>query len=541
MAYSSISSSSYPVRIICSFGFGLVGLLLVLLLAPTLHHQPRTFVSAEFYSSVDSLRQLDGIETLLLHSFRKYSKGLQDEISTLRRFMERIKFQHKKAQEDVEDYLGNPINAFTLIERMVSEWSDVGDLLKFEDSYKELTDSLTQLEENFTLPDEKELKGAVLGLARLQDTYGITTDAMANGKGYGLPLSWRECYELATVFRDESRTDLALEWLEQAYDKLQASKETKDVKTYFGVQIKETLALIHQVMGNVEKAAQHLDDILVDEPLHPTKLTKKILSRYSLETFEPYQQSETDRLHAQLCRGETTKKQNLSCYLESSSHPFLTLAPLQIEPLNLDPFIRLYHNVLNDRQIAELFNYAEGKMFRSRVLKTPGEGEVSEIRVCQQTWLSRFENPVAGMMYRLLHSITGFNITNVESMQLANYGIGGLYAPHHDFVRNYGLSSNLVGDRITTSMFYLTDVTEGGYTIFPEVGVFAKPTKGSMVMWPNLHKSLAPDVRTLHGGCPVLKGSKYIANIWSRSGFQDVAMPCGLVDDTFQRIDDLPE
>lgn len=51
--------------------------------------------------------------------------------------------------------------------------------------FLELMDSLTQLRKNSSLPDENELKGAVLGLARLQDIYDIDADDMANGKGYG--------------------------------------------------------------------------------------------------------------------------------------------------------------------------------------------------------------------------------------------------------------------------------------------------------------------------------------------------------------------
>lgn len=48
--------------------------------------------------------------------------------------MEHIKYHHQLAAEDVEDYLGNPINAFTLIKRMVNDWKDVNELLKLHDS-----------------------------------------------------------------------------------------------------------------------------------------------------------------------------------------------------------------------------------------------------------------------------------------------------------------------------------------------------------------------------------------------------------------------
>lgn len=44
-----------------------------------------SLVNGEFYSSVDSLKRLDSIESSLLISFRKYSEALQNDITTIRR------------------------------------------------------------------------------------------------------------------------------------------------------------------------------------------------------------------------------------------------------------------------------------------------------------------------------------------------------------------------------------------------------------------------------------------------------------------------
>ncbi|XP_061386553.1 prolyl 4-hydroxylase subunit alpha-1-like, partial [Musca vetustissima] len=436
-------------------------------------------VHGEFYSSIDSLKRLDSIESSLLLSFRKYSEGLEDYISIIRRFMERIKFQHEKAEQDVEDYLGNPINAFKLIERVVRDWKDVADLLRFNDVSEELMDSLTQLRKKSPLPDENELRGAILGLARLQDIYDIDPEDMANGKGYGQPLNWRECLEIATTLMDESRMDLAVNWLQQAERKLQNSNDSAEIKDYFATQINEHLARVHHSMGDKEKAQQHLNAISKSVD---TKLTMKMLNRltYDKEKYTPFKESDRHQNYARLCQGKSKNITKLSCYLDSKIHPYFVLNPLQIEPLLMEPYIRLYHNLLNDEQVTKLFDHAKQRFFRSEVIKAPGENEVTEKRVSQQTWVAPRETPTSTYMYRLVGLITGFNMTNVEQMQVANYGIGGLYVPHYDYMNNTELVAGLYGDRITTSMFYLSDVTQGGYTIFPELDVYLKPVKGAM-------------------------------------------------------------
>lgn len=55
-------------------------LLLILFVSSNL-----SLVNGEFYSSVDSLKRLDSIESSLLISFRKYSEALQNDITTIRR------------------------------------------------------------------------------------------------------------------------------------------------------------------------------------------------------------------------------------------------------------------------------------------------------------------------------------------------------------------------------------------------------------------------------------------------------------------------
>lgn len=55
----------------------------------------------------------------------------------------------------------------------------------------------------------------------------------------------------------------------------------------------------------------------------------------------------------------------------------------------------------------------------------------------------------------------------------------------------------------------LTDVTSGGSTVFPDIGISVKPEKGAALVWYNLLRNGEGDRRTLHAACPVISGIKW--------------------------------
>ena len=121
--------------------------------------------------------------------------------------------------------------------------------------------------------------------------------------------------------------------------------------------------------------------------------------------------------------------------------------------------------------------------------------------------------------------------------QTTNYGLAGLCEIHadpagyvmHDIKMSFDAKRHRIsGDIIATVMGWLSDVKAGGATSFIQPGheMLIQPEKGSVAFWMDLKADSTVDARTVHAGCPILMGQKWIFNKWLYSFDQWKNYPC---------------
>lgn len=146
------------------------------------------------------------------------------------------------------------------------------------------------------------------------------------------------------------------------------------------------------------------------------------------------------------------------------------------------------------------------------------EDYTTAARTSTQAWC-HVENcesqPVINGVVKRLEALTGIQRSHAEWMQLLRYIPGQRYTAHNDYLEVDRWRA--IGARILTVYLYLNDDDlEGGETAFPDLHVKVSPKRGRILLWPSVPDANphVEDERTLHEALPVIRGTKYGANVW---------------------------
>ena len=142
---------------------------------------------------------------------------------------------------------------------------------------------------------------------------------------------------------------------------------------------------------------------------------------------------------------------------------------------------------------------------------------------------------------RRMELVSQMDITTRHSstnFQTTNYGLGGtcdLHVDPYGYIEGVEIGEShqsLIdsGDMLATFMGWLEDTDAGGGTAFlaPYKEFLVTPRKGAVAFWHDLDRKGYRLNEAYHGGCPVLKGSKWILNKWIYYFNQFQKFPCGL-------------
>ncbi|XP_017287622.1 prolyl 4-hydroxylase subunit alpha-1b isoform X2 [Kryptolebias marmoratus] len=521
----------------------------------------------DFFTSIGQMTDLLYTEKDLVTSLKDYIRAEENKLERVKRWADKLDSLTATATQDPEGFLGHPVNAFKLMKRLNTEWGDLESLV-LSDTTDGFISNLTIQRQYF--PTEEDQTGAAKALLRLQDTYKLDANTISTGNLPGVKhkslMTVEDCYELGKIAYsdvDYYHTEL---WMAQALKQLDEGEES----TIDKVTVLDYLSYAIYQQGEIERALEYTKRLLELDPDHQRAKGNVKYFEFQLEKQKKSAEEETEqqkergkretpekkkkkkkklskktfsliperKKYEMLCRGEgirmtPRRESRLFCrYYDNNRNPKLVLAPIKQQDEWDQPYIVRYLDIISDAEIEKVKQLAKPRLRRATV-HDPQTGKLTtaQYRVSKSAWLTGYEDPAIEKINQRIEDVTGLEVDTAEELQVANYGVGGQYEPHFDFGRKDepdAFKELGTGNRIATWLFYMSDVTAGGATVFPDVGASVWPKKGTAVFWYNLFASGEGDYSTRHAACPVLVGNKWVSNKWIHERGQEWRRPCGL-------------
>uniref|UniRef100_A0A672QM63 procollagen-proline 4-dioxygenase n=1 Tax=Sinocyclocheilus grahami TaxID=75366 RepID=A0A672QM63_SINGR len=518
----------------------------------------------DFFTSIGQMTDLLYTEKDLVTSLKEYIRQEENRLEQVKEWADKLDSLTSTATQDPEGFLGHPVNAFKLVKRLNSEWGDLENLV-LKDTTNGFISNLTMQRQFF--PTEEDQTGAAKALLRLQDTYQLSANTISNGDLPGVVHKSRmtvaDCFELGKIAYSEAdyyHTEL---WMAQALTQLDEGEESTIEK----VTVMDYLNYAIYQQGELERALELTKRMLKLDPNHQRangnlkyfefqlekqrkaeaekkeqedkKREKKVLDKRDAQRKRSKDPLPERKKYEMLCRGEGVKltprrQSRLFCrYFDNNRNPWLLLAPVKQEDEWDRPRIVRYHDIISDSEIKTVKELAKPRLRRATISNPiTGVLETAPYRISKSAWLYEYEHSTIEKINQRIEDVTGLEMDTAEELQVANYGVGGQYEPHFDFGRKDepdAFKELGTGNRIATWLFYMSDVSAGGATVFPDVGAAVWPKKGTAVFWYNLFASGEGDYSTRHAACPVLVGNKWVSNKWIHERGQEFRRPCAIV------------
>ena len=181
--------------------------------------------------------------------------------------------------------------------------------------------------------------------------------------------------------------------------------------------------------------------------------------------------------------------------------------------------IRTIDNFITSEECSHVIHVIDKNNVRSSVVgNAPNSITYDEGRTSSTSNLCDCDSKIFNIKNKIANELK-IPIETIEQLQGQVYQPGQFFRPHHDYFNpndNGATHIGNMGNRTWTCMIYLNDDFKGGETNFPNIDLKFTPKKGMAVVWQNMDKKGKLLEDSLHEGCEVIEGSKYIITAWIR-------------------------
>ncbi|XP_059167796.1 prolyl 4-hydroxylase subunit alpha-2-like [Physella acuta] len=519
-----------------------------------------SFVSCDVFTSMARIKDMVINELQILNKIKSAVPELispehRDLYNFYKRRIEEI--QGRNLTQELER-LNHPNGAYYIIQEYAMSYQPLRQAVIASGK----PNALTAMAE---IADDEDVSGAQASLLRLQEVFTLNPEDMIKGnylKYKGPALNSTDCYFVGKRAFEIGKYHMGEKWLTIALE-LKKKERKPDpnvqVPTNFGQvggeapkddpapeawirgllgrtllrvgeierarELYRTLTPADHAFGDVYSFGQELQNVPRVESDNTSKDLKDFYRLCSL-------QSKTV--------GKFAGDPRLKCRYVSVYLPYFRFNEEIVSNL---PYVSLFYEVISNREADAIKQEAISKMFRGGIVGSSGH-LISAVRTSHIAFIEDRESKVAKFISKRINLLTkletkindkgfhGDHQSAAEPLQVVNYGLGGHYSIHMDHYESRTTDTSRIldysGNRMATFLIYLTDVERGGSTAFPRADLVVSPVKRSAVFWYTFKPDGSVDDLTLHAGCPVLVGEKWIINKWVLTKGNSFTRRCGL-------------
>ncbi|XP_042219131.1 prolyl 4-hydroxylase subunit alpha-1-like isoform X2 [Homarus americanus] len=442
-----------------------------------------------------------------------------------------------------EGFTHHPVHAYALTKHLTLGWPRLEEAMNHLHGLSQDIEWMLRRRGSSGITTEEDLASVMSGLARLHDFYTLNLTALTHASlsshldpssiSAGLPVTVWDLHHIGSHATAVNIWNSGVDFLLAALDH------------WHDNNISHHYTDLHSLTKKLTKATKMHDQVLERKghrskshsthalPLDKTLARKKKYHRQQ-ETMLGQVGSSLQGLdqYVQLCQGNDLRPMNVTsrlyCRYVSNGSPLYVIGPLKMEVHYLRPYVVTLMGVVGVQEAQEVQKTAAVFLGESSTVQHNGRSRVGPQRTSSTAWLWEHDSPQLPRLTQRIEHLLGVNAQQhygAEAYQVVNYGVGGHYSVHHDALSN---TPYLQFHRFATFLIYLTDVPQGGRTVFPWLGVGVAPQRGSALVWFNVDHAGVWDPLLEHGACPVLLGDKWVINKWIFYGGQTLQVPCQL-------------